>query len=619
MSEEKYFQREYNYLQIAGEEFARKHRTLGAQLRLTERQRKDPFVERLLEAFAFLCGRVHERLDDEIPEFTGALLEQLFPHFLRPFPSCAVLEIRPSPGAISQPTLIPRGSEIQTPGGRFRVKYKVAASPMEPTRTIEKTEPAEFIFRTTQDCLIRPLRLKAVTVEDTADGNSALVLRFQPDRNVTFEALDLKRLRLYLQGNYRQKYTLLLYLSRYVVSVEMRELTGANPSFQPLGKARLSIPELSPEWRPDGEEDCSIVPYSRHAFPGYRLLHEYFSYPERFFFVDVEGLNTFPASGDGHPFEVKFHFDRKLSSELRPTPKDILLHCVPIVNLFDRPTEEVVVDQRLPEYYIIPDLNRRKSREIFSVNRVVGVGENKQEQFPYSPVASYDMLTVDEEEQDFKRFYSIVTRPIKGDMAETHIRLFGPGMEAELFPKQTLSIQATLSNGFLPAKYLQVGTITEPIDFPPGLEARNITVPSELLLPPQRQNFLWALIAHVGINYQTLAQTETLKTILHLYNWVGSHANPNQKRIEGIVKVHPPKPRTVYRNRGLIRGIEFRIDIDGQHFENGEGEIHLFGLVLSRFLAQYVTLNSFVMLTMTEIETKREYTWLPIPGNILPV
>ena len=84
MSEVKYFEREYNYLQEAGEEFSKKHQAIGSMLRLSEKQRKDPFVERLFEAFAFLSGRIHERLDDDMPEFTGGLLEQLFPHFLKP-------------------------------------------------------------------------------------------------------------------------------------------------------------------------------------------------------------------------------------------------------------------------------------------------------------------------------------------------------------------------------------------------------------------------------------------------------------------------------------------------------------------------------------------------------
>ena len=97
MSSDKYFEREYNFLQVAGEEFSKKHPTLGSKLRFSERERKDPFVERMMEGFAFLAGRIHERLDDEFPEIAGGILEILFPHLLKPFPSCAILQAKPNP------------------------------------------------------------------------------------------------------------------------------------------------------------------------------------------------------------------------------------------------------------------------------------------------------------------------------------------------------------------------------------------------------------------------------------------------------------------------------------------------------------------------------------------
>ena len=193
-------------------------------------------------------------------------------------------------------------------------------------------------------------------------------------------------------------------------------------------------------------------------------------------------------------------------------------------------------------------------------------------------------------------------------------------MEQEDFPRETLSIGATMSNSFLPAKYLQVGSITEATGFPEGVEISNISAPSDVLPCPERQNFLWSLISHLTVSYTTLAETDTLKTLLSLYNWSLSENNPNRKKIrDGIKTVHPPVAKKIYRNRGLIRGIEFKIDIDAKQFENGDGDIHLFGLVLSRFLTQYLTINSFVMLKFVDAETNKEYKWEPNPGKILPV
>jgi type VI secretion system protein ImpG len=615
----KYFEREYNFLQLEGDRFAEKHQALAGELRLTQRQRKDPFVERLFEGFAFLAGRIHERLDDDFPEITGGLLEILFPHFLRSFPSCAILEARPIPNLMTKPLLVKRGSEVQTAPGKYQVKYKVAAGPQERERTIEKTEPAEFIFRTTQNLMVRPVQLKEVRIEDQPDATSALILQIHPHRNTDLESLRFKRLTLYLHGADSLKYTLLLYLMKYVSGVFMREIKEGDSGFQKVEPYRIGISGLFNE-QTDSQEEHAMIPYARQIFTGYRLLQEYFAFKERFFFIEVRGLDAFLPSVEGVPVEIKIAFSQKLSTEFRPTTRNVLLHCVPIVNLFDRPTEELIIDQRLPEYYILPDGDRRKSREIYSVNRVRSVSENMQQIFKYLPVTSYDVLDAGDPEQEYKRFYSVVLKPTKGDMVDAYIRLFGSSLEEDTFPKETLSIEeATLSNGFLPAKYLEAGTIRQPVNFPGGIEVTNLTTPSEVLPCPDRQNFLWTLITHLTLSYTSLADREVLQGIMSLYNWAQEHNNPNRKKIQAITKIHPPRPRYFLQNQALIRGIEFKMDIDETQFENGEGDIELFGMILSRFLSQYVTINSFVILTMTENGTKKQHIWKPELGKILPV
>ncbi|RPI73334.1 MAG: hypothetical protein EHM47_06300, partial [Ignavibacteriales bacterium] len=290
-----------------------------------------------------------------------------------------------------------------------------------------------------------------------------------------------------------------------------------------------------------------------------------------------------------------------------------------IINLFSRSAEEVIVNQRMPEYYVIPDLDRRKSREIYSIDKITGISENKIEQYKYIPITAHDILETNDPEYNYKRFYSVFRRPMRSDMNETFLRLFGPSMEEENFPKETLSIQATLSNGFLPSSYLEVGAIKEPVNFPAGIEASNITVPGEVLESPERQNYLWSLIAHLTVSYTSLADADSVKSILNLYNWTKTFNHPNKKRIDGIKKVHPPKLISKIFKNSLIRGIEFHIEVDPKEFEQGEGDINLMGMVLNSFLSQYVTLNSYVLLKITEIGTGKEYTWKPILGEIQPV
>jgi type VI secretion system protein ImpG len=618
MSTDKYFEREYNFLQTAGEEFSKKHPTLGSRLHMSERERKDPFVERLLEGFAFLAGRIHERLDDEFPEIAGGILNILFPHLLKPFPSCAILQAKHKPGAITAPVKIKKGSEIQTPSGYYKIKYKVYAGPQEKSRMTEKEEPAEFIFRTTQELLLRPVKLDKVNVETSQSGNSSLILKMIPDRNVTYDSLDLKNLRLYLHGSSSVKYNLLYYLVNFVHSVSVRELDKPNSPFQKIDNVKISIPEITPGTEYKGE-DYAILPYCKQNFSGFRLLQEYFSFPEKFFFIDINGLNTFQSTGDTFPFEIKIDFSRRMLQEKYPGINNILLHCSPVVNLFQRQTEEVIVSQRLPEYYIVPDLDRRKSREIYSVDKVTGISEDKSEQYKYLPITSHDILESGDPDFIFKRFYSTYRRYQQSDTCDNYIRLFGPSMETDNFPRETLSIEATLSNGFLPSAYLESGTIKESINIPAGIEVMNISVPSEVFEPPDRQNYLWSLIAHLSVSYNTLADADALKSILNLYNWVKAHNHPNKKRIEGIKKVHPPKLVNQILDNSLLRGMEFHIEVDPKEFENGEGDIYLMGTVLNVFLSQYVTLNSYILLKITESGTGKEYKWQPVSGQILPI
>jgi type VI secretion system protein ImpG len=618
MSTDKYFEREYNFLQTAGEEFSKKHPTLGSRLHMSERERKDPFVERLYEGFAFLAGRIHERLDDEFPEIAGGILEILFPNLLKTFPSCSILQVNIKSGALTEPVIIKRGSEIQTQTGKYKVKFKVQSGSGGGARLTEKEEPTEFIFRTTQDVSVRPIKLTEVMTEETAYAKTALTLKLQLDRNVDYNSLKMDSLRLYLYGSASVKYNLLLFLTNYLSSVFVKEVVNDKSPFRKIEDFKVSVPELSTitEYRGD---DYSLLPYSKQSFSGFRLLQEYFAFPEKFFFIDIHGLNKFQAAGESSQIEIKLEFDRKMPREKLPEKHNIMLNCAPIVNLFSRSTEEVPVNQRLPEYYIVPDLYRRKSREIYSVDKVSGISENRVEQYKYIPITAHDILDTSNPEYNFKRFFSVFRRTLQSDMAETFIRLFGPSMEEELFPKETLSIEATLSNGFLPSAYLEVGSIKEPLDFPPGVEASNITVPTEILDCPEKQNYLWSLIAHLSVSFSTLADANTFKSILNLYNWAKAHNHPNKKRIDSIKKIHKPKLITKVMNQSLIRGIEFHIEVDSKEFENGEGEINLFGMVLNKFLSHYVTLNSYVFLKITESGTSKSYTWNPSVGEILPI
>src|SRR5688500_17276392 len=87
-----YYERELIFLRRMGAEFARKYPKIATRLQLEEEKVEDPHVERMIEAFAFLAGRISLKLDDELPEITESFLNVLYPHYLAPIPSMAIAQ-----------------------------------------------------------------------------------------------------------------------------------------------------------------------------------------------------------------------------------------------------------------------------------------------------------------------------------------------------------------------------------------------------------------------------------------------------------------------------------------------------------------------------------------------
>src|SRR5438132_3787414 len=92
-----YYERELLFIRQLAQEFAKQYPAAAGRLLLEPNRSVDPHVERLIEAFALLAGRVQHKLDDEFPELTDALLNILYPHFLTPVPSLAVVQFVPDP------------------------------------------------------------------------------------------------------------------------------------------------------------------------------------------------------------------------------------------------------------------------------------------------------------------------------------------------------------------------------------------------------------------------------------------------------------------------------------------------------------------------------------------
>ncbi len=174
----RYFDAEMRYLRDAAKEFAETHPDRAAMLDLDKAGPPDPYVERLLEGFAFSTGRLREKIDDDLPELTEGLVSMLWPHYLRTIPSLSVVALTPDLAAMKMAENIPKGLEI-------------ASRPVGPKNTVCR-------YRTTRDLTLNPLAVSGVVMTTEPDGRSALRIRFACSEQASWRQTDLRRLPLYL-------------------------------------------------------------------------------------------------------------------------------------------------------------------------------------------------------------------------------------------------------------------------------------------------------------------------------------------------------------------------------------------------------------------------------------
>lgn len=577
----RYFEEEMRYLHEAGKEFAQTHPGQARYLNIDSVADRDPYVERLFEGFAFLTGRIRERLDDELPQYTEGLFQLLYPHFLRSFPSCSILQFKPRPGMLQETTVVESGAEVRsTPVGDDGISCQ---------------------FTTTQPVRVHPLRLEESTLKWEQDGTSSVTLRFALERGIEFDKLELNPLRLFFFAEPAIASMMHLFFTRHVRRVACRaggqgiDLTGQ-------------------EWvRPGGlglEE--GLVPYSKYSFPGFRLLQEYFLFRQKFWFVDLHGLEGLQPPPGTDEFEVQIVFDQPYPEKKRFKTENIRLYCTPIVNLFHQDAEPIRVEHLVSEYLVLPSVRYRRSIQAYSVDEVVGIEERTGKRWSYEPFFSFNREGPD------RRAFTTTTRMAPSDRYETYIAISGNvGQDLQL-PVETLSLDLTCTNGSVPRERLKEGMINQPSNnIPSVVNLSNLTQPTLDVQPPvhEHPDFLWQFLSHLSFNRMSVATAEALRGVLALYEWTGSQAN--QRRLSALRSVEW-RPRETLNRGAILRGAEVVLELEEGHFED-EGDLCLFGLVLSEFFSLYATINSFVAVTIVLMPSGKRYEWHSKKGQLPPV
>jgi type VI secretion system protein ImpG len=593
----KYYNRELEHLREMGGEFAREYPKIAGRLGLDAFDCMDPYVERLLEGFAFLAARVQLKLDAEFPGVTQHLLELVYPAYLAPTPSMAVVKLQPDlgEGALADGFRVPRHTLLRS-----------AAAKGDQT-------PCEY--RTAHEVRLWPLALESVEYSPHAGDlakidvpvrqnvKSGIRFRLRTTAGLKFEELSLERLPLFLRGV--AEIPMRIYELIVAHSVGLVAVPGPASAGRPEFVGRDGVRQAG------FENEDALLPYDARSFQGYRLLHEYFALPGRFMFVELGGLGPAVRRSAGSTLEIIVLLDRSepaLKSEIDASRFE--LFCTPAVNLFPKRGDRIHLDPGRYEYHVVPDRNRPLDYEIYRIEEVTGHGTGKGSSQPFLPFYAFDNRS----HRDRPRAYFQTRRAprvlsAKERDAGARSRYVGSEVflalsDADHAPfrddLKQLAVQLLCTNRDLP---LQMPVGKGKTDFTlesgaPVESVRCVAGPSVPRPSWAEGDTTWRLISHLSLNYLSVVEGQEEKNAAALRELLLLYADENDrathKQIEGVASV---RSRPVIRRlpfQGPIafgRGLEVSLAFDEAAFE-GTG-MFLLGAVLDRFFAKYVTMNSF--------------------------
>ena len=591
---------ELAHLRHTAAEFAQQFPKIAGRLALDREGKEicpDPFVERLLEGFAFLTARVHLKLDAEFPRFTQAMLETIYPHYVCPTPSMAV--VRFEPAQITEGFSIPRGTALKSiigPEEHTPCEYRTAHEvKLWPIRIIE----ARYFTRD-----IAELELPRGSA-----GRAAFRIRLQSAADVPLKTIPLDKLTFFLRGTDELPVAIYEQIFSQGSAVVARGLTAERI------KPTVVLPQANIR-RVGFSEEEALLPYGPRGFSGYRLLHEYFACPQRFLFFEIGGLQDAIRRFDCDQMDLIIVLDEQdVRLENRVDVSNFELFCTPVINLFPRRADRIALVDRVSEFHVVIDRTRPVDFEVYQIEAVTGHGESSEEEQRIHPfylardldLGSSAFYTVNRAPRvlsEKERRFGQATSYAGGEVFLSLVDGADAPYRSDL---QQLSVKALCSNRHLP---IQMAVGVGRTDFTLDVHAPVATVKCVTTPTPPRPPFAegaraWRIINHLSLNYLSLLDHPGGEGAVALRDLLSLYAEPEnaylRKQIKGVRSVKTKQIVRRVTTPGPIafaRGLEIGVLFDESAFE-GTGAF-LIGAVLEQFFARYVSLNSF---TETVIRT----------------
>lgn len=590
-----YYERELTFMRESGAQFAEKYPKIAGRLLLEPDRCEDPHTERLLEAFSFLTGRIQRKIDDSFPEMTESLMQVIYPHYTRPQPSMTMVRF------------IPRLQNVPPSGHTIGKGEKIYSPPIKDTK---------LVFTTTQDVFLLPVEVSDAgftfphTPETAALGGIRIELKAAP--NLSLERIEWPgKLRFFLNGHQQHVFKLYELILNNTLEIRIVSFSEKNGVRRQEDVLSLSPDQLSPVGFAGDE---GLLPWPRQSFEGYRLLHEYFAFAEKFLYFDLAGIDRLQRMS-GDRFEINLYFNQKGAERLLIDKDTFYLYTTPAVNLFKQIALPVRVEHKKAHYPIYHDVGTKSSTEIFSIDKVVGIMDSGDADVEYHPFYSVSHYS---QREDQGAYWHLERRssPRKDDNGMDVLLSFTDAGLGDAEPKcATLTVYTTCTNRDLPSRLAPGGLARDfyleqecPID---GISC--LMKPTRTFRPKPGGRMQWRLISHLSLNYLSLLSSngQGLRELLKLYD---IHDSPvTRHQIDGIESIEY-RHETMRIGRAFCRGVEVTIMFNEDKFVGSS--VFLFASVLERFLAQYVSINSFSRLVAKSLQRPEVIkAWPPRNGN----
>lgn len=595
--EERYYREELDYLRQLGKLLAREKPWLA---RFLAEKEGDPDVERLMEAFAFLSGGLRQKLEDEFPEFTHGLINMLWPNYLRPVPAMTVIEYKPK-NELQAPVQVLRDELIKTRTSSNSNAFSTRGALSDDEK---KSIPACHFT------LGRDTWLQSLNIEDVRNGSTLkegiIDVDFFTKGNISPNLLDLNKLTFWL-GN-EDDYTrhqLYLWFCERLMDAELI-----------AGERRLPLPDL---WLDAAgfEREDALLPWPKNVHNGYRVLQEYFCYPESFFFFHLRNVAPLPEDFPVRSFTLRLRFNQPLPVDIKLRKDSLRLYCTPAVNLFSHHAEPISPDASTLQYPLRASQQHPESYDIFrikSVSSKIRESVQGQQSRLWPEFESFQHQIEYSRQREVIYWHhrtktSLFHRGLEHAIAFVHAD--GSQPEQSSLNGEVFTAALVCTNRMLPDS-LHTGDICEAVDKNPAVASfSNITRPTRPLYPVTDGDMHWSLISCMNLNYLSLLDREALIQVMRTFDLPGVHhpqqARLSSQKLEAIEKLDTRPVDRLFK--GIpVRGLSTTLWINPEPFIC-EGEIYLLGTVLSHFFALYASINSFHCLKIINTESQEAWEW----------